>query len=149
MRPLLWACAVLLATSACASPREAYLTVEVTYAEAAQGQWGLIRLQRNSGSEIKDGPFEISADDLRRRISIHAEDDELDAELELELYLCTDGDEKNCESSVMQLRNVFASGQVTELCFDFASMERGQLPETVDVREGSLPPGVSLCTPAQ
>jgi hypothetical protein len=140
-------CLLLVALSACAS-EEAYLTLQVRYADDAQGKFGVIKLQHINGSELEDGPFQLTADRPQRRIAVHAEGDEIEAELELELQLCEDDDEDGpCpEVRVLSLEHVFEAGHTTELCFEFASMAPGQWPDKIDVAAGTFPVGMSDCS---
>jgi len=148
MKGALHSCLLLLAASACAPPEEAYLTLQVSYAQEAQGKFGLIELRRNSGPPLTDGPFAITADALQRRIAIHAEGShELEAELELTLSVCDDAEGSQCpELTTLELENVFQVEHTTELCFDFASLAPGDWPDKVDVAAGSFPAGFVGCS---
>lgn len=145
MTKLGWVICSVLCAFACA-PDEGYLIVGVDYPPEAYGKLGRIVVRRNSGPPISDGPFAIAEESASRRISVHAEGHELDAELELHVALCDGQDQVTCtESSTLDLHNAFDAEHTRSLCIDFASLKRGRWPEAVDLASGSLPEGLTRC----
>lgn len=135
-----------MAAAACAQD-EAYLVLEVTYPEAAEGMFGSIKVRRNSGRALEDGPVAISGPERRRRIAIRADGDKVDADLEIQLRVCADEDGEDCSTgTTLEVSHALDKRKRSSLCVDLETLAEGRLP--LFDASGELPQGVERdCSP--
>jgi hypothetical protein len=134
------------ALAACARD-EAYLVLDVTYPEAASGMFGRIKVKRNSGPWLADEPFSLEDLERRRRLAIHAEGDEIDATLEVQLQTCDQLAATSCLTIwTLEVAHAFERDKTTHLCVTLADEPQDRVQ--FDRRSDSPPEGVELvCEP--
>jgi DNA-binding cell septation regulator SpoVG len=134
------------ALASCAES-ESYLVLDVRCPEGTAGMFSAFEVRRNSGLPLKDVASIDS--DRRRRIAIHAVgDDEVGAELEIELRVCADARAEECgQPTTLELSHGFERGKTTRLCVELTDPPAGRLPQ-FELDAETLPEGLSRdCEP--